>query len=209
MGQLGNQTSVTNWNIFTKCNEIKPHTTTFTPYTSWNKLLDRPMSSLWIPSFCRKWLWPSVTTSLPVSCFILLFVTRPSISPFHVYYGKIIHTNELKFYAQEKIRDVISSIAWPHLEITPLSCEAERGSWQTWHLAWLVVAAGCFCCPGSQQPGKYKSKKQVRKTSWFGRAPPQTGFFPPDSQFVKLVSCLPHKLYIFLFMWHRAIMTPS
>lgn len=85
------------------------------------------------------------------------------------------------------------------IETTQLSPAAER---LMANLAFsLTTGSTVLTLPRQPTAREVVKQEEIRKTSWFGRAPPQTRSCPPESQVVKLASCLSHKLYIFYVTW--------
>lgn len=82
----------------------------------------------------------------------------------------------------------------------PTELCTERGSWWTWHSG-SSPQRRAYAVEAANNQGGNKAGRNNKKTGWFGRAPPQAGFCPPESQFVKLASCLSYKLCIFYVTW--------
>lgn len=79
-----------------------------------------------VSKFLLKVNLASVTTSLPLPCFTLLFVTRPGIFFFHVHYGKVIPTRGLKILCSGKD-------PWCHFQLCMASFKnypTELWSWE-------------------------------------------------------------------------------
>lgn len=64
-------------------------------------------------------------------------------------------------------------------------------------------SAGVLTLPRQPTTREVIKQEEIRKTSGFGRAPPQTSSCPPENQIVKLTSCLSQKLYIFYVTWNN------